>query len=538
MIGAAVIFNAGTLWGNSATWTGGSSTSNNWNDTANWSGGVQPTGGGANSTIHYTQGGRTTSNNDYGDDSQFQQILFDNTITSSSYTLTGSRIKLFDVSGDGITGKIENNSSILQTISFNGASGFSLLLESSFEIDPTQGDLTINNGVLLDFNTPTLNVFGNNGHVLTFNGAITQNSTGSFSLNDNDIVIFNGSNNYSGNTTIKAGELRFGQNGSSNNSTILLGNTIGTAASATVTMLGSAQTLSSPMTVQSGNGGEAVLRSQNSNGTTNNWNGTITLNKDLTVATTNSGATLNTAQMLSGTPGTARTISVGSASTTNNGTVAFTGSADNTDIAATVNSGALLLNKTSSSGVHSVGSGLTVNNGGTALLGNSSGDQIFVNSFVTINSGGTFKTQGFSEGSSASGATRGVGALTLQGGATIDFATGANGSTLSAASGVVSGAGTISIKNWTGISSTDNGSATNDRLLFQTDPNFSALQLAQFQFYDDSGTAFNMGAIEIAFNGWTEIVPVPEPGTWIGAALLLGSLFVSQRRRLFRLLCQ
>src|SRR5262249_31984286 len=170
------------------------------------------------------------------------------------------------------------------------------------ELDPTAGDLTINNGILLDFNTPTMSVFGNNGHTLTINGAISQNTTGSVTLQDqggtNNIVVFNAANTYTGNTTVNGGELRFGQNGSSNNSTVLLGNGSG-SSSATVTMTGASQSLSSTMTVQSGSSGEAILKAQGTNGTTDAWNGQITLNKNLTVADTVAGASLGLATIKS-----------------------------------------------------------------------------------------------------------------------------------------------------------------------------------------------------------------------------------------------
>ena len=153
-----------------ATWNGASGSSNNWNDLGNWVNGDQPLGGNSNATINYGStagpGNRTTSNNDYGDDLiQLQQILF--TSAAPSYTLTGSRIKLFDAPSDGITGKIQNDSANLQTISFTGPQNIGMLVESNFEINPVQGDIAITNTVLLDFNNPTISVYGNNGRSLT-----------------------------------------------------------------------------------------------------------------------------------------------------------------------------------------------------------------------------------------------------------------------------------------------------------------------------------------------------------------------------------
>jgi hypothetical protein len=264
----------------------------------------------------------------------------------------------------------------------------------------------------------------------------------------------------------------------------------------------------------------------------NAFGGTITLGqvqtngKTLTVDGSNDsslGDVINT-------PGT------GSVQKNGTGTLTVGGSSDNLSVTATVNGGTLLLNKSSSSSVHAVGAGLTVNNGGTVSLGGTGGDQIYSGSFVTINNGGTFKTNGLNEGSSTGGSTPGMGALTLQGGSSIDFATGANGSTLSAASGIVTGAGAISIFNWTGTLFADNGVATNDRFLYQSDPGYTAAQLAQFQFYDDAGNSLGLGATEILFNGWTEIVPVPEASTWVSAILSAVTLivFATRRRHLVR----
>jgi hypothetical protein len=222
------------------------------------------------------------------------------------------------------------------------------------------------------------------------------------------------------------------------------------------------------------------------------------------------------------TPGTA--VFVGRNAGSNNNTLAIHG----TVTATTVNIGAA--SGTTGNAVEISNTGklnggtVSVNSGGTLLFtGDSTSiDRLGNTTAVQVQSGGTFATGGFSEGSSASGSTAGLGALTLQGGATIDFAAGANGSTLLAASGVVSGTGIISILNWTGMLGGDNGNTGNDRLLFVADPLFSAAQLSQFQFYNDTNQAIGFGATQILYNGYYELVPVPEPSTWIAAAFAAG----------------
>jgi hypothetical protein len=148
---------------------------------------------------------------------------------------------------------------------------------------------------------------------------------------------------------------------------------------------------------------------------------------------------------------------------------------------------------------------------------------------MTLN-GGTFDTGGLSE-HGASNNTTGIGALTLQSSSIIDMTSGASIINFANSSGAT-WSGTLSIYNWSGTPVTGGGT---DQLSFGTDP--SALtpgQLAEFQFYSDSGTtAFGAGAI-ILSNG--EVVPVPEPSTWVAGGLAFAALAFTQRRRLSRLL--
>lgn len=504
---SCISLNAGTT--ENAIWNGGSATSDNWNDTANWSGGNQPQGADANTAIHFAGSTRTSPNNDYGAFTLEGQILFDS--GANSFTLGGNAIKL--------SFKIENNSANLQTYNMSGLSLAPSASGGVVELDPTNGDLTVNtpgSAIYLD-NNAELDVFGS--HVLTLNGAVQDGggSSGKFVLQGPATVVFNAANTYTGGTFLNNGSLQFDSNGSAGG-TVNLGNIAGANdASVFLRPTSGGKSVANDITVRSGNSGTMTIGGLNTSGT-NAFSGTITLNKDVTLqAATGGTVTFNTL-----TASSARIANIGGSG--NNGTVQFAGSADNLSIGATVNSGTLVLGKVSNGSVHAIGSGLTISNGATVTLGGSGGDQIYSGSFVTINSGGTFRTAGLSEGSSANGAAVGVGALTLQGGSVIDFGTGANGSTFSATSGSINGAGTISILNWTGTTFVDNAASTNDRLLFQSDPGYSSSQLSQFQFYDDSGNAIGIGAMELAFNGWYEIVPVPEPGTWVAGILTLVTL--------------
>lgn len=206
--------------------------------------------------------------------------------------------------------------------------------------------------------------------------------------------------------------------------------------------------------------------------------------------------------------------------------------------ATTVNGGTLRINNSPSAVPATAGrlentSALTINNGGTLQLSGDVAvtDRLNNSAPITINDGGRFALNNVSEGASAANLPPGVGALTLSAGSTLDFGSGSNGNTLLAASLAVDGSGTISIVRWTGLARSDNGSAGSDRLLFVADPQLSAAQLAQFQF-SGIGNGFDPGAEIIRYNGYYELVPVPEPATWLAGicTALLGAAAWRRRR--------
>lgn len=190
-------------------------------------------------------------------------------------------------------------------------------------------------------------------------------------------------------------------------------------------------------------------------------------------------------------------------------------------------------------------SAIVLNNGGMLLLSGSTlvNDRINNTAGVTINGGGNFSSGGLSEGAApvsagGVGGAAGVGVLTL--GTTssalhaaIDFAATQTGGALVFNNLATTGkGGFVNILNWTGTQLIDNGLATNDRLLFTTDPGFTRADLANWQFSNDSGVNFLTGGLEIPYNGYFEIVPVPEPSTWV-ITLLFGVVGVATLRRRF-----
>jgi hypothetical protein len=194
-------------------------------------------------------------------------------------------------------------------------------------------------------------------------------------------------------------------------------------------------------------------------------------------------------------------------------------------------------------GTLSSASAVNVNNGGTLLLGGSSTDRLPNAAPVTLGNEGSSGTLGFLGG--VSGASESLGALTLHLDSILDFGSG-SGNTLTFSSIVLNpNFNSLKIYNWSGAlysSSTlnDPGSDTNqDRLLFLNSTGLSAAQLNQITFFSDNGlTQIGNGTAQITFGagGQVELVPVPEPSTWVAGGLLLGLLGYRERRRLKALL--
>ena len=182
-------------------------------------------------------------------------------------------------------------------------------------------------------------------------------------------------------------------------------------------------------------------------------------------------------------------------------------------------------------------SSITVNNSGTLLLSNSGTNNRINDSATMALNGGTFNSGGLSEHGLMNN-TPGIGALTLNASSIIDMGNAA--SIVAFASSILSTwspTATLSIYNWSGTPATGGGT---DQLYFgNLLGGLSSVQLAQFQFYTGAGTgAFLPGAIQLSDGEVvpTIMTPVPEPSTWLAAALTLGLVLWTQRRRvlLFR----
>ena len=199
-----------------------------------------------------------------------------------------------------------------------------------------------------------LAVHANNGHTVTFNGAIGNGSqTAKFSLDGGGIGVFNAANTYTGESDINAGELQITASGAiAAGSAIYLGSGA-TTASDQITLTGNGgQTFANNFTVNNLLGSTSdhtkrIIAGSNTSGN-DTYSGTITLNSDISMNAENSGGTLT----FSGELG----VNSFTAYATGPGTVALNGSVDNVNLGLVVNAGTVVLGKTGS-GHHAVGTG-------------------------------------------------------------------------------------------------------------------------------------------------------------------------------------
>ena len=443
----------------------------NFGNNNNWYGNSQPgwssTG---NLTFHYNNGGATSIYDDYG--------IWVNTM-NMYYASTYPRSMTFSGAGNGlyIHCRLENDSSYNQTITIP----LDMLGDqdvNNVQINPVNANLTLN-GDLDNDNTKDLNVYGNNGKMLTLNTAWPKNNYGvKLLIQQNSIVNITAAQNYTGETDINAGEFWLSSGGSLATSTIYVGNGGATSTTAKIWLHDGGLSLSKPITVNNGNSNTRTVGGLNTSGTVT-YNGAVTLNGPVNLEANQSGGTVQFA-----------TISAGGAQTataTGPGTVVLGGTSDNANLGVAVSSGTVQLNKSVAGGVHAVGTGLTINSGGTAQLGSSSaGDEIYDSTFVTVNSGGTFDLNGQTEtinvlslagtgvsGSSLTNSSSVASTLTLNSASTLtaDTTVGCVGNITIAGSGAISisgnhtmtkvGAGTLTLSSGGSVDNTGLGLTVN-----------------------------------------------------------------------------
>jgi autotransporter-associated beta strand protein len=216
------------------------------------------------------------------------------------------------------------------------------------------------------------------------------------------------------------------------------------------------------------------------------------------------------------------------------GTLQLTG--NNSYTGATLISGGILELKNTSTTALSGTSGLTINNSGTLLF--SANNQLNQTTPASISLGGGTGTPQINAGGVSQGtnATAGIGALTLSSNSTIDMT---GNSLLHFGASTAAATGVLSILDWNGLvtgNSLTGGSST-DLLRFGTS-NSNLSFISQIQFVDPNGVSGTFAAMFASGNPGEVVpdlaTPVPEPSTWIGAALALLAVGLMTRKRFNR----
>jgi autotransporter-associated beta strand protein len=410
-----------------------------------------------------------------------------------------------------------------------------ITLASDSRINSDAATLTVSGTISGSGQNLTLGGAGN----LTVSGAINTGS-GSLSKDGAGTVTLSGPNTYTGSTVINPGGALNIRNGSA------LG---GTASGTTVYFTGAALevqggiTTAEPLTLNgTGVSSGGALRSISGDNTVsgpitlgtdsriNSDAGTLTISggisasdKNLTLGgagnhVINSVIATGAGNLIKDGAGTA-TLSaantVRGSATVNNGTLEL--GAVNAFSSATVTSGTL---KLSANGALGSATGVSVSGGTLLLSGSTLTDRIKDSATITLG-GGTLHTGGNSEN---------VGVLTLSASSVIDMGAGSGSVLRFADSSAASWTGILSVWNWTGVAG-DGGSG--DQLFFgTTGTGLTGSQLAEIRFYSDSGITPLTVALSPLLLCTGEVVPVPEPGTWLAAASALALLAWRERRRL------
>jgi len=499
------------------TWNGGGGNAN-WGTAGNWTGGIPAN---ANTTDLIFAGTTNTGTAGTPLNNNIASPMLLNSITFSSggtpFFLGGSNIR-FD---GGTTNSITQNSSSAESIA-NGISA------------PTSN------------NTQSVTLTGNGTGIVTLSGIIAS-GTGQRDIaivkTGTSTFLLSGNNTYGSGTTINQGTILIGNNNALGTGSVSLGDTAAVANNASLLTNG-AFTIGNAITVRSGNTGVATLGGNTDNNST--FSGAITLNHDLTISqVANAGAnalsiTGGIAGGIAGTktvtfagPGNINVSTTGISNGTGTTAVAVSGGVTSLNVAnsytgtTTVNGGTLLVN-----GSTAAGSAVTVNSGGTL------GGTGTVNGTVTVNGTGIIDA----------GPKGTPGTLASVGKLTIANAT-AGALTLASTSTFHADAFGIAAANWDQLVVA--GTAALGSAQFSLSIATAGLNFATGATYIviDAGTitgqfsgltegaivtsnGYNFTAHYDTANGNFDLIAIPEPSTWVAAALTLLAIGYTQRRKL------
>ncbi|WP_264520817.1 MopE-related protein [Flavobacterium sp. N1994] len=199
-------------------WTG---SGNNWSTTSNWT-----SGGITYAQLEWKGNGLATSNNDAGNPFSAWRLFFTG---AKSYTITGNPVSLFDFSTNNSW--VLSQSTVAQTIN-NTVNFYDAGSRTSWITTQNSGSLTFGGAIDIGGGVTALRIAGSNtSGTITINGNITGTSKpidiGTDELGNvqtNTRVFFNGTNSYSGPTTIYGGTLSISNNAALGTAGLNVGN--------------------------------------------------------------------------------------------------------------------------------------------------------------------------------------------------------------------------------------------------------------------------------------------------------------------------
>jgi autotransporter-associated beta strand protein len=180
-------------------WRNPEASSGNWSGSSNWwngSSGVAPAG---DENLHFDNNHLPAMTNDLAGPAANRFTILFEPGASVTRTIGGATENTFFDFGT-IRPKIENTSSAAHVLNFPVKIGFS----GGMEINPVSAGLTIGGAINTD--GKTLYVYGNGGHTLNLNGAIS--GGGGLTVQQNSVVVLGTGNSFSGPVQVNAGILR------------------------------------------------------------------------------------------------------------------------------------------------------------------------------------------------------------------------------------------------------------------------------------------------------------------------------------------
>ena len=441
-------------------------------------------------------------------------VTVSGSITANSITISNGSLTLAGASSPSLTinlgGVLINGTTTFDSSLGTVLAGGSSTGQSQTWANNSSQSFVVNSGVQIG-KQDTLTLGGSGSGSIS--GVVSENSAsgsnkGKLAKSGAGTWVLSGANTYSGGTTISVGTLEFAKTNSMPSS-----GTVSVSSSATLAV--NAGGTNEWTNGTSGNGTlGGLISGTGGQGSPVSWSSGSILGIDTTNA---SGGNFSYGGVIGSfnTGGNSVGLTkLGTNTLTLTGANTYTGGT-------TVSAGTLLANNTTGS---ATGSGaVMVNSGGTLGGGNAGGTTGFINAGsnnISINAGGTI-----------TGATNGtVGALTLIA-ANLVF-NGANSGNLATYVVDISGATSDKLK-LTGVLDL---SGAFDQITFQGTPDGSTTYILA-QYTSETGTFNTFPTLPSGYKlvyGATELdlVPIPEPGTWAAAALVLGALVLSQRRRL------